>query len=222
MRPLRPLTPQPYARPSNLNRRRGLQVRGLGLDIRVTFKILLMLASSPICPPFLTKSVCHVAQLSTAVASGRRWRQRDGDPDSIRARQGMHLVLFSSFSSADREPQRRRQVPWHAVPHDCERPRLRAHETQSQSSSSPCALFESCPKRSSIATFSNMWVLEANLIITTVCSVWTELLSPAQALVLLDAGHVFGTRAAANLRRRAHSGPKRPVETPRDGFAVRK
>lgn len=68
-------------------------------------------------------------------------------------------------------------------------------------------LFESCPKRSSIATFSNMWVLEANRAITTVCCGWTELLSPAQARVLIDAGHVYGTRGAANIRQRAHPGP---------------
>ena len=68
-------------------------------------------------------------------------------------------------------------------------------------------LFESCPKRSSIATFSNMWVLEANRAITTVCCGWTELLSPAQARVLVDAGHVYGIRGAANIRRRANPGP---------------
>lgn len=57
-------------------------------------------------------------------------------------------------------------------------------------------LFDKNPKGASLAAFSNKWMTAANDAVRIICSDWTELLSPAQARALVDAGHVYAPSGA--------------------------
>ena len=61
-------------------------------------------------------------------------------------------------------------------------------------------LFDANPKGASLGAFSNKWMTGANDVVRVVCSDWTELLSPAQARVLVDAGHVYAPTGAGPRR----------------------
>ena len=61
-------------------------------------------------------------------------------------------------------------------------------------------LFDLNPKGASLAAFSNKWMTGANDAVRVIYSDWTELLSPAQARVLVDAGHVYAPTGAGPRR----------------------
>jgi hypothetical protein len=63
------------------------------------------------------------------------------------------------------------------------------------------ALFDMNPKGASISAFSNKWMQSANNAVLRVCIDWTELLTPAQARTLVDAGHVYAPSGARRRRR---------------------
>ena len=63
------------------------------------------------------------------------------------------------------------------------------------------ALFDMNPKGASISAFSNKWMQSANNAVLRFCTDWTELLTPAQARALVDAGHVYAPVGARRRRR---------------------